>query len=189
MVYTVAIIGRPNVGKSTLFNRLAGKRLALVDDMPGLTRDRKETRIRIGRHAVVLTDTAGFEDAEPGSIAARMREQTEQAISEASLIVFMIDARTGPTAANKGIAQILRSSGKPYILVANKSESRASDAGYYDFYELGLGEPLALSAEHALGFSDLLSEATERLDALARLEGPDEDGDEAAESAGAQPGR
>ncbi len=186
MVYTVAIIGRPNVGKSTLFNRLAGKRLALVDDMPGLTRDRKETRIRIGRHAVVLTDTAGFEDAEPGSIAARMREQTEQAISEASLIVFMIDARTGPTAADKGIAQILRSSGKPYILVANKSESRASDAGYYDSYELGLGEPLALSAEHALGFSDLLSEATERLDALASLEGPDEDGDEAAESAGAQ---
>ncbi len=153
MAYTVAIIGRPNVGKSTLFNRFAGKRLALVDDMPGLTRDRKETNIRIGRHAVILTDTAGFEDAEPGSIAARMSEQTAQAIAEADLIVFMIDARTGPTAADSGIAQLVRSSGKPFVLVANKSEGRAAEAGFYSAFELGLGEPLALSAEHALGFS------------------------------------
>src|SRR5271166_6570609 len=100
MAYTVAIIGRPNVGKSTLFNRFAGKRLALVDDRPGLTRDRKETRIRIGAHEIALTDTAGLEDAEPGSIAARMREQSEQAVAEADLIVFVIDARTGPTAAD-----------------------------------------------------------------------------------------
>ncbi len=180
MAYTVAIIGRPNVGKSTLFNRFAGKRLALVDDMPGLTRDRKETRIRIGRHAVVLTDTAGFEDAEPGSIAARMREQTEQAIAEADLIVFMIDARAGPTAADQGIAQILRSSGKPFVLAANKSEGRAAEPGYYDAFELGLGEPLAISAEHALGFSDLLSEVSERLDTLSEREGLDEEEDEAA---------
>jgi GTP-binding protein len=186
MAYTVAIIGRPNVGKSTLFNRFAGRRLALVDDMPGLTRDRKETRIRIGRHAVVLTDTAGFEDAEPGSIAARMREQTEQAISEADLVVFMIDARTGPTAADQGIAQILRSSGKPFILAANKSEGRAAEDGYYGAFELGLGEPLALSAEHALGFSDLLSEVSDRLDALREREGLDEDDSEAeTEGAGA----
>ncbi|MGO9546959.1 MAG: ribosome biogenesis GTPase Der [Rhodomicrobium sp.] len=180
MAYTVAIIGRPNVGKSTLFNRFAGKRLALVDDMPGLTRDRKETRIRIGRHAVVLTDTAGFEDAEPGSIAARMREQSEQAIAEADLIVFMIDARAGPTAADQGIAQILRSSGKPFVLAANKSEGRAAEPGYYDAFELGLGEPLAISAEHALGFSDLLSEVSERLDTLSEREGLDEEEDEAA---------
>jgi GTP-binding protein len=180
MDYTVAIIGRPNVGKSTLFNRFAGKRLALVDDMPGLTRDRKETRIRIGRHAVILTDTAGFEDAEPGSIAARMSEQTAQAIAEADLIVFMIDARTGPTAADSGIAQLVRSSGKPFVLAANKSEGRAAQPGFYTAFELGLGEPIALSAEHALGFSDLLSEVSERLDALKEREEPGaEDEDEA----------
>ncbi len=184
MAYTVAIIGRPNVGKSTLFNRFAGKRLALVDDMPGLTRDRKETRIRIGRHAVVLTDTAGFEDAEPGSIAARMSGQTAQAIAEADLIVFMIDARTGPTAADSGIAQLVRSSGKPFVLVANKSEGRAAEHGYYGAYELGLGEPLALSAEHALGFTDLLSEVSDRLDALSEREGIDADGEEAAQEGG-----
>ncbi len=180
MDYTVAIIGRPNVGKSTLFNRFAGKRLALVDDMPGLTRDRKETRIRIGRHPVILTDTAGFEDAEPGSIAARMSEQTAQAIAEADLIVFMVDARTGPTAADSGIAQLVRSSGKPFVLVANKSEGRAAQPGFYTAFELGLGEPLALSAEHALGFSDLVSEVSERLDALKEREEPgEEDEDEA----------
>ncbi len=184
MAYTVAIIDRPNVGKSTLFNRFAGKRLALVDDMPGLTRDRKETRIRIGRHAVVLTDTAGFEDAEPGSIAARMSGQTAQAIAEADLIVFMIDARTGPTAADSGIAQLVRSSGKPFVLVANKSEGRAAEHGYYGAYELGLGEPLALSAEHALGFTDLLSEVSDRLDALSEREGIDADGEEAAQEGG-----
>ncbi|MFY9642301.1 MAG: ribosome biogenesis GTPase Der [Rhodomicrobium sp.] len=184
MAYTVAIIGRPNVGKSTLFNRFAGKRLALVDDMPGLTRDRKETRIRIGKHAVVLTDTAGFEDAEPGSIAARMSEQTAQAIAEADLIVFMIDARTGPTAADSGIAQLVRSSGKPFVLVANKSEGRAAEPGYYSAYELGLGEPLAVSAEHALGFSDLLSEVSDRLDALSEREGIEADEEETASEGG-----
>ncbi|MBI4724534.1 MAG: 50S ribosome-binding GTPase, partial [Rhodomicrobium sp.] len=170
MAYTVAIIGRPNAGKSTLFNRLAGKRLALVDEMPGLTRDRKETRIRIGGHSVILTDTAGLEEAEPGSIAARMREQTKQAIAQADLILFLIDARTGPTAADAGIAQLVRDSGKPFVLAANKSESRAAEAGYYSAFELGLGEPLAISAEHALGLPDLLSEVSSRLDALRERE-------------------
>ncbi len=178
MAYTVAIIGRPNVGKSTLFNRFAGKRLALVDDMPGLTRDRKETRIRIGEHAVVLTDTAGLEDAEPGSIAARMREQSEHAIAESDLVIFVIDSRTGPTAADMGIAQLIRSSGKPFVLAANKSEGRAADDGYYGAFELGLGEPLAISAEHALGFSDLLSEVSDRLDLLSETERDREDQDE-----------
>jgi GTP-binding protein len=175
MAFTAAIIGRPNVGKSTLFNRFAGKRLALVDDMPGLTRDRKETRIRVGRHAVILTDTAGFEEAEPGSIVARMREQSELAIAAADLIIFMIDGRTGPTAADRGIAQLIRASGKPFVLVANKSEGRAAEAGYYDAFELGLGEPLALSAEHALGFTDLLSEVSDRLDALSEKEKSEEE--------------
>lgn len=186
MAYTVAIIGRPNTGKSTLFNRFAGKRLALVDDMPGLTRDRKETRIRVGRHAVVLTDTAGFEEAEAGSIAARMREQTEKAIAEADLILFLIDARTGPTAADKAIAQLVRSSGKPFILAANKAESRASDAGFYDAFELGLGEPVPLSAEHALGFTDLLSEVGEKLDALASRKEHDGIEEEAEAGGGAE---
>jgi GTP-binding protein len=185
MAYTVAIIGRPNVGKSTLFNRVAGKRLALVDDMPGLTRDRKETRLKIGRHEVILTDTAGLEDAEPGSIAARMRDQSEQAIAEADLILFVIDSRTGPTAAETGIARLVRASGKPFILVANKSESRAAEAGYYGAFELGLGEPLALSAEHGLGFSDLLSEIADRLDtqhqSIASAESPDAGAQEDAE--------
>src|SRR5271165_4849478 len=131
MAYTVAIIGRPNVGKSTLFNRFAGKRLALVDDMPGLTRDRKQTHARVGRHTIILTDTAGLEDAEAGSIAGRMREQSEQAIAESDLIIFVVDARTGPTAADTDIARLIRSSGKPYVLVVNKSEGRQAADGYY----------------------------------------------------------
>ena len=139
MAYTVAIVGRPNVGKSTLFNRFAGKRLALVDDMPGLTRDRKETRIRLGAHDIILTDTAGLEDAEPGSIAARMKEQSEQAIAEADLVIFVIDARSELTAADRNIANLVRTSGKPFILAANKSEGRAADGGYYGAFELGLG--------------------------------------------------
>ena len=171
MAYTVAIIGRPNVGKSTIFNRFAGKRLALVDDMPGLTRDRKETRIRIGAHEIVLTDTAGLEDAEPGSIAARMTEQSELATAEADLIIFVIDARSELTAADKSIANLVRTSGKPFILAANKSEGRAADAGYYGAFELGLGEALPISAEHNLGFSDLMSEVSRHLDELREREG------------------
>ncbi len=181
MAYTLAIIGRPNVGKSTLFNRLAGKRLALVDDMPGLTRDRKETRIRISGHEVILTDTAGLEDAEPGSIAARMREQSEQAIAESDLVIFVIDARAELTPVDRGIATLVRSSGKPFILAANKSEGRAADDGYYGAFELGLGEPLAISAEHALGFSDLVSEVSRLLGEIRQREG---DGADDAESDG-----
>lgn len=166
MAYTIAIIGRPNVGKSTLFNRLAGKRLALVDDLPGLTRDRKETETKIGEHTVILTDTAGLEDAEPGTIAARMRDQTQQAIAEADLILFVVDARAGPTPVDASIAKLVRESGKPFLLLANKSEGRAAEHGYYDAYELGLGEPIPISAEHGLGFSDLLSEVSNILDSL-----------------------
>ena len=181
MAFTVAIIGRPNVGKSTLFNRFAGKRLALVDDMPGLTRDRKETRIRIGGHDIVLTDTAGLEDAEPGSIAARMKEQSEQAIAEADLIVFVIDARSELTAADRAIATLIRTAGKPFILAANKSEGRAADDGYYGAFELGLGEPLPISAEHNIGITNLMSEVSERLDELGRRESEDEGEEPAGE--------
>jgi GTP-binding protein len=188
MAYTVAIIGRPNVGKSTLFNRLAGKRLALVDDMPGLTRDRKETRIRLGTHDIILTDTAGLEDAEPGSIAARMKEQSEQAIAEADLIIFVIDARSELTAADRSIANLVRISGKPFILGANKSEGRAADEGYYGAFELGLGEPIAISAEHNIGFSDLMSEVSLRLDELGECEGAGPD-DESDQGTGESPSR
>jgi len=171
MAYTVAIIGRPNVGKSTIFNRLAGKRLALVDDMPGLTRDRKETRIRIGAYDIILTDTAGLEDAEAGSIAARMTEQSELAIAESDLIIFVIDARSELTAADRSIATLIRASGRPFILAANKCEGRAADQGYYGAFELGLGEPLAISAEHNIGFSDLMSEVSRNLNELGEREG------------------
>ena len=185
MAYTVAIIGRPNVGKSTIFNRFAGKRLALVDDMPGLTRDRKETRIRIGAHDIILTDTAGLEDAEAGSIAARMTEQSELAIAESDLIIFVIDARAELTAADRSIANLIRTSGRPFILAANKCEGRAADQGYYGAFELGLGEPLAISAEHNIGFSDLMSEVSRHLDELGEREGgglgDDEDDDEAGD--------
>lgn len=180
MSYTLAIIGQPNVGKSSLFNRLAGKRLALVDDIPGLTRDRKQTSLKIARYEVILTDTAGLEDAEAGSIAARMREQTIQAIAEADLILFVIDARTGPTATDAAIAKLVRDSGKRFILLANKSEGRTAHPGYYDAFELGLGEPVAVSAEHALGFSDLLSEIAEKLSELdgAQAEEPEDTEDD-----------
>ena len=190
MAYTVAIIGRPNVGKSTIFNRFAGKRLALVDDMPGLTRDRKETRIRIGGHDIVLTDTAGLEDAEAGSIAARMTEQSELAIAESDLIIFVIDARSELTAADRSIANLIRTSGRPFILAANKCEGRAADQGYYGAFELGLGEPLAISAEHNIGFSDLMSEVSRHLDELGEREGGgrgDDEGDQDAGERGSRP--
>jgi GTP-binding protein len=173
---TVAIIGRPNVGKSTLFNRLAGRKLALVDDLPGLTRDRKEVAIKLNGHAVTLTDTAGIEDAEAGSIPARMREQTEFAIADASVLLFVIDGRAGPTGGDRTIADMVRASGKPFVLAANKCESRASDAGYYETYELGLGEPVPISAEHNLGIGDLIAEVLDRIEALEPL-GDDRDGD------------
>ncbi len=160
MSFTVAIVGRPNVGKSTLFNRLAGKRLALVDDQPGLTRDRREAEATLGGSAVTLIDTAGLEAGDEG-LTARMRQQTEAAIAEANLIVFLIDARAGVTSADKIFAELVRNSGKPVIVAANKCEGRAAEDGLYEAYELGLGEPLPISAEHGLGVGEL-SEAIEQ---------------------------
>ena len=161
MSFTVAIVGRPNVGKSTLFNRLAGKRLALVDDQPGLTRDRREAETSLGSCAVTLIDTAGLEPGDKG-LTPRMRQQTEAAIAQADLVLFLVDARTGVVSADEIFADLVRGSGKPVILAANKCEGRAAEPGVYEAYSLGLGEPLPISAEHGIGVGEL-SEAIQRL--------------------------
>ena len=154
----IAIIGRPNVGKSTLFNRLTGKRAALVSDMPGLTRDRREGEADLAGNPVTIVDTAGLEEAKRGSIAERMRQQTETALNEADLVLFLVDAREGVTPGDKAFAQMVRASGCPVIVVANKSEGRAGEAGFYAAYELGFGEPVAISAEHGEGLIDLVND-------------------------------
>jgi GTP-binding protein len=154
----IAIIGRPNVGKSTLFNRLTGKRSALVSDMPGLTRDRREEDAEIAGHAVTLVDTAGLEESKRGSIAERMRQQTETALSEADLVLFLLDAREGVTPDDKVFARLVRAAGRPVIVVANKCEGRAGEEGFYAAYELGFGEPVAISAEHGEGLGELLAD-------------------------------
>jgi GTPase len=153
----IAVVGRPNVGKSTLFNRLAGRKLAIVDDTPGVTRDRREASGRLGDLDLLLIDTAGFETAADESLEARMRIQTEAGIEESDLCLFLIDARAGITPVDEIFADILRRSGKPVILGANKSESNASDAGVLESYRLGLGEPIAMSGEHGEGMSDLFA--------------------------------
>src|SRR5262245_37956231 len=155
MSFTIAIIGRPNVGKSTLFNRLAGAKLALVDDQPGLTRDRREAETSIGPRPVTLIDTAGFEDAKTG-LGPRMREQTQAAIGQADVVVFVIDARAGIIGADEMLAGLVRESDKPVILAANKCEGRAAESGVYESFSLGLGEPIAISAEHGTGVGDLI---------------------------------
>ena len=154
----IAIIGRPNVGKSTLFNRLTGGRTALVSDMPGLTRDRRDGEADLAGNPVTVVDTAGLEQAKRGSIAERMRQQSEAALAMADLVLFVIDAREGITSDDKSFAKLVRSSGRPIVLVANKSESRAAEEGFYAAFELGFGEPVAISAEHGEGLGDLESE-------------------------------
>ncbi len=155
MSFTVAIVGRPNVGKSTLFNRLVGARRALVDDQPGVTRDRREGEGRLGDLSFTVIDTAGLEDAERESLSARVQAQTAAAMAQADAVLFLIDARAGTNAADRAFADLARRSGKPAILVANKSEGRAGEAGALEAYALGLGDPVAISAEHGEGLAGL----------------------------------
>jgi GTPase len=161
----VAIVGRPNVGKSTLFNRLVGRKIALVDDTPGVTRDRREAEGRIGDLRFRILDTAGYEDRTDGSLEDRMRRQTEIAISDADVILFMIDARAGVTPLDERFAQVLRKSGKEVHLIANKAEGRAAEPGLMEAYSLGFGEAVALSAEHGTGLADLHAIISKSVDA------------------------
>ncbi len=170
MSVTIAIVGRPNVGKSTLFNRLVGRRIALVDDTPGVTRDRREAEGRIADLKFRVLDTAGYEDVSDGSLEDRMRQQTELAIREADVILFMIDARAGVTPLDQRFAQVLRKAGKAVHLIANKAEGREADPGLLEAFKLGFGEAVALSAEHGLGLADLhaiVSQAVDRAAAAA----------------------
>jgi GTP-binding protein len=155
MSFTLAIVGRPNVGKSTLFNRLVGRRLALVDDQPGVTRDLREGDARMGPLKFVVVDTAGLEEATDESLQGRMRMLTERAVDMADVCLFMIDARVGVTPADQFFAEILRKRAARVIVVANKAEGRAGESGFYDAFSLGLGDPIQLSAEHGEGMFDL----------------------------------
>src|SRR5438270_5195766 len=171
---TVAIVGRPNVGKSTLFNRLGGKRLALVDDRPGVTRDRRESEGKLLGLDFGVIDTAGFEDEDPHTLPGRMRQQTEAAVRDADAAVFMIDAREGLTPLDEEIGRWLRAEATPVIVVANKAEGRASESGIFEAFRLGLGDPIALSAEHGEGVADLfeaLQPFVEREDSEEEEEG------------------
>ncbi len=163
MLPIVVISGRPNVGKSTLFNRLAGKRAALVADTPGVTRDRKEAEAMLRGRQVRLIDTAGLEESAPETLAARMTAGAATAVGLADLVVFVVDARTGITAADQHFAQWLRRQGREVLLVANKAEGRSTENSVLDAYSLGLGEPLAISAEHGEGISYLMAEIADRL--------------------------
>lgn len=156
MTPAVAIIGRPNVGKSTLFNRLVGRKLALVDDRPGVTRDRREGEATLGHLTFPIFDTAGLEEAADESLTGRMRQQTETAIDDCDIILFVIDARIGVTPSDRQFADLARRSGKPVILIANKAEGKLGLEGAYEAFALGLGDPVPFSAEHGEGTSDLL---------------------------------
>jgi len=167
----IAIIGRPNVGKSTLFNRLTGKRTALVSDMPGLTRDRRQEHAELAGHIVTLVDTAGLEEGKRDSIVERMRRQTEAALAQADLVLFLIDAREGVTPSDKVFSRLVRASGRPVIVVANKCEGRKGEEGFYAAFELGFGEPVAISAEHGEGMGELVADMLAALGLRQEKEG------------------
>jgi GTP-binding protein len=177
MPFIIAIIGRPNVGKSTLFNRLVGQKLALVDDEPGVTRDRREGEARLGDLEFTIIDTAGLDEGARGSLTARMQEQTETAIKLADALMFVVDARAGLTPTDRSFADFARRADKPVLLLANKSEGKHGDAGAMEAYALGLGDPIQISAEHGEGLGELY-------DALRALlpRGADEDDEDEEEA-------
>jgi GTPase len=175
MLPIVVIAGRPNVGKSTLFNRLAGRRFALVADTPGVTRDRKEAEAQLRGRMVKLIDTAGLEEAAPETLAGRMRAGSASAVAQADLVLFVLDARAGVTPADEYFAQWLRRQGKPVLLVANKAEGRTATSSILDAYSLGLGDPVGVSAEHGEGVADLMSEIADRLPSVEAVEEAFED--------------
>ncbi|WP_108483245.1 ribosome biogenesis GTPase Der [Oceaniglobus ichthyenteri] len=168
MNFTLAIVGRPNVGKSTLFNRLVGKRLALVDDQPGVTRDLREGAARLGDLRFTVIDSAGLEEASDDSLQGRMRRLTERAVEMADVCLFVVDARTGILPADEVFADILRKKNSHVILAANKAEGRAADGGVIEAYSLGLGEPIRMSAEHGEGLNDLYEQLRPLADQFAR---------------------
>jgi GTPase len=171
---TLAIVGRPNVGKSTLFNRLVGKRLALVDDRPGVTRDRREGEASLLGLDFTVIDTAGYEDEDPETLPGRMRAQTMEAVRGADAALFLIDSRAGVTPLDEEIARWLREENTPIILAANKAEGRAGESGLLEAYSLGLGEPIAISAEHGEGVADLFEQLLPHFDRPEDEEEPDE---------------
>jgi len=175
MLPQVIIIGRPNVGKSTLFNRLVGKKLALVDDQPGVTRDRRFGEAHLLGLDFTVVDTAGWEDDDPASLPGRMRAQTEASLAGADVALFVIDARAGLTPLDEEIARWLRAATVPVVLVANKAEGRAGDSGLMESYALGLGDPVALSAEHGEGLADLFEALLPLIEGKQPVEGDDED--------------
>src|SRR5437764_4069561 len=182
MSFTIAIIGRPNVGKSTLFNRLVGQKLALVDDEPGVTRDRREGEGRLGDLEFTVIDTAGLDEGARGSLTARMQEQTEAAIASADALMFVIDARAGLMPNDRSFADLARRADKPVVLVANKSEGRHGEAGAMEAWVLGLGEPVQVSAEHGEGLSDLYDSLRELMPQPAEEPEENDDDDDAIAS-------
>ena len=181
MTAKIAIVGRPNVGKSTLFNRLVGRKLALVDDRPGVTRDRRVGAAHLGNLVFDVIDTAGLEEGPEGALSERMRRQTEAAIADADAVLFVVDARAGLTPQDGHFARLVRRAGKPIVLAANKSEGRAGEAGALEAYALGLGDPLAISAEHNEGFADLEDALAAALKAASPGQALGEDVDYAAD--------
>jgi GTP-binding protein len=178
MSFTLALVGRPNVGKSTLFNRLVGKRLALVDDQPGVTRDLREAEARLGNLRFTVVDTAGLENVTDDSLQGRMRRLTERAVEMVDVCLFMIDARVGVTPADEIFADILRRRARHVILAANKAEGNAGEGGFLEAYSLGLGEPIRLSAEHGEGMDELyhvIRPLAETFEERAQAEAPETD--------------